>query len=98
MTTTDDDIKLEGKEQALSFTSNSEMGQRATTDIDEIRSHSNEIISIVERRDRLVFFQQDKDWFYRTDERRWITMNDHSSWRKAEMANGEAQVSILHIA
>jgi len=76
----------------------SEMGQRATTDIDEIRSHSNEIINIVERRDRLVFFQQDKDWFYRTDERRWITMNDHSSWRKAEMADGEPQVSILHIA
>lgn len=76
----------------------SEMGQRATTDIDEIRSHSNEIINIVERRNRLVFFQQDKDWFYRTDERRWITMNDHSSWRKVEAVRGKPHVSVLHIA
>ncbi len=75
----------------------SEMGQKATTDYDEIRAHSNEILNIHEAPGVQVFFQQDKDWFYRAEERRWITMNDNSSWRKLEVIDGEVQRSTLHI-
>lgn len=76
----------------------SEMGQKATTDFDEIRSHSNEIANILERRDRLVYFQQDKDWFYRAEERRWITMNDNSGWRKIERIGKKTRKSVLHLS
>lgn len=76
----------------------SEMGQRATTDFDEIRSHSNEILNIWESNDIQIYYQQDKDWFYRMEERRWITMNDNSSWRRIDRINGKTKKSVLHIA
>lgn len=76
----------------------SEMGQKAITDFDDIRSHSNEILNILEARDIQVFYQNDKDWFYRTEERRWITLNDNSNWHVTEHINGEEQHSILHFA
>jgi hypothetical protein len=76
----------------------SEMGQKATTDFDESRAHGNEILNIWETKDLQVYFQQDKDWFYRSEERRWITMNDNSSWRRVERANGKLSRSIMHIA
>jgi ClpP class serine protease len=76
----------------------SEMGQKATTDFSEIRAHGNEIVNILEIKNRLVYFKQDKDWFYRAEERRWITMNDHSGWRKIERVGGRMTKSVLHIA
>jgi hypothetical protein len=76
----------------------SEMGQKAVTDFDEIRSHSNEIINILEARSALVYFQQDKDWFYRAEERRWVTMNDNSGWRKTHVLRGRKTTSVLHIS
>ena len=76
----------------------SEMGQKATTDFDEIRAHGNEIINILEALDVQIYFQQDKDWFYRSEERRWITMNDHSSWRRIERVGGRLKRSDLHVA
>ena len=76
----------------------SEMGQKATTDFTEIKAHNNEIINIWEAENLQVFYQMDKDWFYRSEERRWITMNDQSSWRKLERINGKSRPSILHIA
>lgn len=78
----------------------SEMGQKATTDIDEIHSHGNEIINIIERAGVQIYFQQDKDWFYRTEERRWIIMNDCSSWRKVARGNrGKGLVhEVMHLA
>jgi hypothetical protein len=75
----------------------SEMGQKATTDFDEIRAHGNEILNIHEATDLQIYFQQDKDWFYRSEERRWITMNDNSSWRQIQQSNGELQQSVMHI-
>ena len=75
----------------------SEMGQRATTDFDEIRSHGNEILNIWEAPGIQVFFQQDKDWFYRAEERRWITMNDNSGWHRIESAGGKTVSRRLHI-
>lgn len=71
----------------------SEMGQRATTDFDDRNSHDNSIMNIIEGNGRQVFFQHEKDWHYRTEERRWISMNDRSSWRKAEWVDGQVAVS-----
>lgn len=76
----------------------SEMGQKATTDIDEIRAHGNEILNILESSQVQVYFQDDKDWFYRAEERRWITMNDHSGWHIIERRSGRTRKAVLHIA
>jgi Serine dehydrogenase proteinase len=76
----------------------SEMGQKATTDFSEIKSHGNEILNILEAKNLQIYFQQDKDWYYRGEERRWITMNDNSSWRKVERTNNKTNKSIFHIA
>ena len=74
------------------------MGQKAITDFDELRSHGNEILNILETKDIQIYFQQDKDWFYRTEERRWITLNDSSSWRKIERVEGKLKKGIMHIS
>jgi hypothetical protein len=76
----------------------SEMGQRATTDFDQIHSHSNEILNIWEAEGIQIYYKQDKDWFYRMEERRWITLNDNSAWRRLEQVDGKTEESILHIA
>jgi hypothetical protein len=76
----------------------SEMGQKAVTDFDEIRSHGNEILNIWEAKNLQVYFQQDKDWFYRSEERRWITLNDNSSWRKIERIGNKLKKSTMHIS
>lgn len=75
----------------------SEMGQKSTTDMDETHSHTNEILNIIETDGLLLYYEMDKDWFYRTAERRWVTMNDNSGWRKIEMDNGKAVRSTFHI-
>jgi hypothetical protein len=75
----------------------SEMGQRASTDFDERNSHDNSILNILEGKGLQVLYQNDKDWHYRTEERRWVSLNDLSSWRKAELVNGKLTVSIFHI-
>ncbi|MGK7946919.1 MAG: ATP-dependent Clp protease proteolytic subunit [Microcystaceae cyanobacterium] len=74
-----------------------EMGQKAVTDFDQSNAHSNEILKIIETNNEQIFYQEDKDWFYREDERRWITLNDNSSWRKMEQKEGEIYNSVLHI-
>ncbi len=76
----------------------SQMGQRATTDFDDTHAHSNEILNIWESAGVLVHYQQDKDWFYRTEERRWISLNDNSSWRRMAKVGNKVQKSILYIA
>jgi hypothetical protein len=76
----------------------SEMGQKATTDFDELHSHGNEILNILEASRIQICFQQDKDWFYRAEERRWITMNDKSSWRRIQAVGRKVHRSTLHIA
>ena len=35
--------------------------------------------------------------FWLPSERRWVTLNDKSSWRKAEFVDGEIAVSIFHV-
>lgn len=75
----------------------SEMGQKATTDFDEVRAHSNEIANIWETDGVQVYYQQDKDWFYRSEERRWITLNDNSGWHRIEKTGSRLKRSQLHL-
>jgi hypothetical protein len=75
----------------------SEMGQRASTDFDERNGHDNSILNIIEGRELQIFFQNDKDWHYRAEERRWVSLNDKSSWRKAELVDGKTTISIFHV-
>src|SRR6267143_2417192 len=73
------------------------MGQRASTDFDERNSHDNSILNIIEGRGLQILFQNDKDWHYRTEERRWVTLNDKSSWRKVEVVKGKSVLSTFHV-
>jgi hypothetical protein len=75
----------------------SEMGQRASTDFDEGSSHDASILNIIEGRDLQIFYQNDKDWHYRAQERRWVTLNDESCWRKAEIVDGRLSMSVFHV-
>jgi hypothetical protein len=75
----------------------SEMGQSAVTDYDELNNHNNEIVNIIECRGVQVYYQNDKDWHYRKEERRWVSLNDKSGWRKMEGIGDEVSSSIFHI-
>jgi hypothetical protein len=75
----------------------SEMGQRAITDYDEENHHDNEITNILEGRGAQVIYQVEKDWHYRKEERRWVAMNDVSSWFRCRMRDGRMVKEKLHI-
>jgi hypothetical protein len=75
----------------------SEMGESATTDYDEKNSHDNSIIKVMEASGTLIYYQLDKDWHYRSEERRWVALNEKSQWRKAELVKGKVNISQLHV-
>lgn len=76
----------------------SEMGQRALTDFDEANYHNNEILNIIEGPGSQLYYQIDKDWHYRSEERRWVGLNDESSWRKTQLGDdGRVHHSVFHI-
>jgi len=75
----------------------SEMGQRAITDYDEENHHDNEITNILEAKGAQVFYQVEKDWHYRKEERRWTSMNDVSSWFRCRLRDGRIVKDKLHI-
>jgi hypothetical protein len=75
----------------------SEMGQRAITDYDEENHHDNEITNILEAKGAQVFYQVEKDWHYRKEERRWVAMNDVSSWFRCRRRDGRMVKEKLHI-
>jgi hypothetical protein len=60
----------------------SEMAQLALTDFDEFNYHDNEILKVIETSGLQSFYRKDKDMHYRKEERRWVPMNDSSSWSK----------------
>jgi hypothetical protein len=74
-----------------------EMGQRSSTDFDSVNSHDNSILNIIEGTGSQIFYQLNKDWHYRTEERRWVALNDKSCWRKAEFIKGKQVVAIFHV-
>jgi hypothetical protein len=57
-----------------------EMANPLLTDYDTMNYHNNEICNILEIVGRQIFYQVDKDWHYRKEERRWVPMNDESGW------------------
>lgn len=75
----------------------SEMGESATTDYDEKNSHDNSIIKVMEAAGTLIYYQLDKDWHYRGEERRWVALNEKSQWRKADLVKGKVTISQLHV-
>jgi hypothetical protein len=75
----------------------SEMGQKALTDYDQGSYHSHEIVNILEGKSIQVYFQNDKDWHYRKEERRWAKLNDESAWYRQLLVGRKVQRSVLHI-
>jgi hypothetical protein len=75
----------------------SEMGQRALTDYDELNYHDHEIINILAGRGMELNYQNDKDWHYRKEERRWIPMNDQSGWFRYSLEKGQLKSKKFHI-
>ena len=75
----------------------SEMAQLAYTDFDQQNYHDNEILKVVEGLNVKLFYQQDKDMHYRTEERRWIPLNDSSSWRRMKVVGGKTEESSFYI-
>ncbi len=66
----------------------SEMAQQLNTDFDPLNYHNSEICNILELVGRQVFYQVDKDWHYRKEERRWVPLNDNSAWYICRPHNG----------
>jgi hypothetical protein len=75
----------------------SEMGQRAITDYDEENHHDNEITNILEGKGMQVFYQVEKDWHYRKEERRWVSINDVSYWYRCSVREGRVVKEKVHI-
>lgn len=76
----------------------SEMGQRAVTDYDAFNNHDSQIYNIIEGQGIQIFYQSDRDWHYRKEERRWVTLNDKSAWRKIERVGSKTVSSVFHIS
>jgi hypothetical protein len=75
----------------------SEMGQKAITDYDEFNYHDHEILNIVEGRSVGFTYQNDKDWHYRKEERRWVPLNDQSAWHKVKLSGSQIKTEKFHI-
>lgn len=75
----------------------SEMGQKASTDIDENNAHDESILNILEGGGLQIFFQNRKDWHYRESERRWVPLNNFSTWKRVVMRDGQPDLATLHI-
>lgn len=75
----------------------SEMAQLAYTDYDQENYHDNEILKVVEGSGLQLYYQKDKDWHYRSEEKRWIPMNDESSWRKIDKGGDSIEPRVFHI-
>lgn len=75
----------------------SEMAQLAYSDYDQLNYHDNEILKIVEGLNVKLFYQKDKDWHYRTEEKKWIPLNDNSSWRKITLTGNKMEERSFYI-
>ena len=73
------------------------MAQKALTDFDENNYHDNEIRNIIEAEGIQIYYQADKDWHYRTDERRYIPLNDNSSWYRVKGTTQKFDTEIFEL-
>jgi len=76
----------------------SEMGQTAVTDFDEFNYHNHAILNIIEHNNIQILYQNDEDWHYIKEERRWSSTNDESAWYKQQSVNGKLVRSKFHIS
>lgn len=75
----------------------SKMAQKAVTDFDQNNYHDNEIRNIIEAEGVQIYYQVDKDWHYRNEERRYIPLNDNSSWYKIKGSPQKFQTEIFQL-
>jgi hypothetical protein len=66
-----------------------EMAHAKITDYDTQNYHNGEICNILELVGRQVFYQVDKDWHYRAEEKRWVPMHDQSGWYACAPRDGK---------
>jgi hypothetical protein len=52
---------------------------------------------ILEGRNAAFLYQNDKDWHYRKEERRWVPMNDQSAWNRVAVSAGKMVTKRFHI-
>jgi hypothetical protein len=76
----------------------SEMGQRAVTDFDEFNYHNNEIVNIIEGPGVQLFYQNDKDWHYRKEERQWVSLHVESCWHRSVLTDGRVERSKIYMS
>jgi hypothetical protein len=57
-----------------------QMSNPRTVDRDPLNQHNEEVYNVHETIDQQIYYQFNKDWYYRKEERRWVPMNDKSSW------------------
>ena len=76
----------------------SEMGQRAVTDYDEFNYHNNEIVNIIEGPGAQFYFQNDKDWHYRKEERQWSSLHVESGWYRSVIEKGRVKRFRLYMS
>jgi hypothetical protein len=73
-------------------------GKLDRVDVDQDHHHDNELTSIAERKGMMVLFRLDRDWCYRSDERRWQPMNTtKDGWYTVELHKGAPVEKPLHI-
>lgn len=65
-----------------------QMSSPLTVDHDPLNYHNEEIYNILEIIGQQTFYEINKDWFYRKEERRWVPMHDKSSWFSCTCQNG----------
>jgi len=75
----------------------SHMANPILTDYDQENHHNHEICNILEIRDRQIYYQVDKDWHYRKEERRWIATNDKSGWKRVTLKNKRWESETFYI-
>ncbi len=57
-----------------------QMAHPRTVDRDPLNQHNEEIYNVLEIVGQQMFYEFNKDWYYRKEERRWVPMNDKSQW------------------
>jgi hypothetical protein len=75
----------------------SQMANPILTDYDQENHHNHEICNILEIRGRQIYYQVDKDWHYRKEERRWIATNDKSGWQRVTLKHKRWETETFYI-
>ena len=75
----------------------SQMANPILTDYDQENHHNHEICNILEIQGRQIYYQVDKDWHYRKEERRWTATKDKSGWQRVTLKNKRWETETFYI-